>query len=280
MDATDSLPYYDTDIDRIPGALRPCRRQKAVTDIWIGLREKLEAEIEAELAAVPLDDVDISSRLPSELPELFTSSDFLRSELARISSGSKPPRGTGLDSVRYTLPAPPGNAPEEAWKKALDNAGSQLEHQQLRLGNLELMQKYGSNAWRVANFLVEKEIERIEKQTEEVKLRTEELNRERKARQASLSSTSRSATWLTQRNPFYSSKRETNCRRSSQDGRHLSLAICSSSLRICRWISRWMLCGTGRRNCGSLCCSYSRARQRKVQRRSCKSAVSVPCCQR
>lgn len=133
-----------------------------------------------------MDQVDITQRLPSELPALFSSSDFLRSELERVSSGAKPAPGTGLDVQRYSLPAPPSNAPLESWKKALDNAGSQLEHQQLRLSNLELMQKYGSNAWRVANFLVEKEIERLEKQTEEVKLRTEELNRERKARQASL----------------------------------------------------------------------------------------------
>jgi pre-mRNA-splicing factor SPF27 len=189
MDATDSLPYYDTDIDRIAGALAcdgPHALKLTLFSPVTGLREKLEAEIESELAAVPLEEFDISSRLPSELPELFTSSDFLRSELARVSSGQKPAPGTGLDTVRYSLPAPPASAPLDAWKKAIDNAGSQLEHQQLRLSNLELMQKYGGNAWRVANFLVEKEIERLEKQTEDVKLRTEELNRERKARQASL----------------------------------------------------------------------------------------------
>ena len=145
-----------------------------------GLREQLEALVEAELQALAPENIDVSSRLPEEIPELFTSSAFLTSELARVSSKAKV---AGLDSARYSLPAPPGTASVDAWQKALDNAGSQTEHQQLRLGNLELMNKYGANAWRVGNYLVEKEIERLQSQTEIIKTKTEEVNRERKAKQ-------------------------------------------------------------------------------------------------
>lgn len=35
-----------------------------------------------------------------------------------------------------------------AWGKACDNAHAQLEHQLNRITNLELMLKYGANAWR------------------------------------------------------------------------------------------------------------------------------------
>ena len=150
------------------------------------MRERLEGLVEAELQAIPIQDIDISSRLPELLPDLFTTSSFLSQELERVSTKTK--ISGGLDSSRYSLPAPPSHAPVEAYEKALNNAGSQTEHQQLRLGNLELMNKYGANAWRVSNFLVEKEIERLQNQTEVIKTRTEEVNRERKAKQVCHSS--------------------------------------------------------------------------------------------
>lgn len=152
-----------------------------LTSAYAGLRERLEAQIQQELASTSTSNVDISSRIPAELPPLFASSSFLSSELERVSSGSK--ATGGLDATRYSLPAPPAGAPAEAWKKAIDNAGAQLEHQQIRLSNLELMQKYAGNSWRVSNFLIEKEIERLGASSEEVRRRTEEINRERKAKQ-------------------------------------------------------------------------------------------------
>ncbi len=50
-----------------------------------------------------------------------------------------------LDTTRYML-NPPGQARRNdvgEWKRSLDNASSQLEHQYLRILNLELMLKYG-----------------------------------------------------------------------------------------------------------------------------------------
>ena len=50
-----------------------------------------------------------------------------------------------LDATRYCLDAPPASRRHDlaAWKTSVDNAHSQLEHQYLRIINLELMLKYG-----------------------------------------------------------------------------------------------------------------------------------------
>ena len=50
-----------------------------------------------------------------------------------------------LDTTRYRLDAPQGPKRHDfsAWKAAVDNAHSQLEHQYTRILNLELMLKYG-----------------------------------------------------------------------------------------------------------------------------------------
>jgi pre-mRNA-splicing factor SPF27 len=50
-----------------------------------------------------------------------------------------------LDTSRYRLDTPEGTKRHDfgAWKASVDNAYSQLEHQYLRITNLELMLKYG-----------------------------------------------------------------------------------------------------------------------------------------
>ena len=56
-----------------------------------------------------------------------------------------------MDVKRFELEPPSlaeRNKPE-AWKAVLENAEAQLEHQSLRLLNLELMVKYAPNAWRM-----------------------------------------------------------------------------------------------------------------------------------
>jgi pre-mRNA-splicing factor SPF27 len=149
-----------------------------------GLREALEQEIADELARMSNEDKEaISSKIPAELPPLFQNNAFLASELKRLQGKAKT-KG-GLDSVRYSLPVPPASAPLEAWNKAINNAASQLEHQKIRLGNLDLLAKYGANSWRTNNFLIEKEVERLQRRKEEIVKQTEDLNRERKANQVS-----------------------------------------------------------------------------------------------
>ena len=86
----------------------------------------------------------------------------------------------------------------EDWEASLNNAHAQLEHQRLRsvmfsallgsgsdaclfrLTNLELMQKYGSNSWRIHNFTLEVTAKNLDKAVEDLKQLTVEVNRDRK----------------------------------------------------------------------------------------------------
>lgn len=49
--------------------------------------------------------------------------------------------------------------------------------------NLELLQKYGANAWRVHNYQLEQDLATIKKNTEQLRQQILEINRERKADQ-------------------------------------------------------------------------------------------------
>lgn len=49
-----------------------------------------------------------------------------------------------------------------------------------RLTNLELLQKYGSNAWRIHNFQLEATAKNYDKAVEDLKQLTVEVNRDRK----------------------------------------------------------------------------------------------------
>lgn len=49
-----------------------------------------------------------------------------------------------------------------AWTKACDNAHAQLEHQMNRITNLELLLRYGANAWRAQTQLDEALVKQLE----------------------------------------------------------------------------------------------------------------------
>lgn len=49
--------------------------------------------------------------------------------------------------------------------------------------NLELLQKYGANAWRLHNYQLENELQQYQKTLEEYKQNILELNKQRKAEQ-------------------------------------------------------------------------------------------------
>lgn len=49
--------------------------------------------------------------------------------------------------------------------------------------NLELLQKYGANAWRVHNYQLESQLKMLQKETEEYREKIREISRERKNEQ-------------------------------------------------------------------------------------------------
>ena len=72
---------------------------------------------------------------------------FLAEELARVAAG----RGMEqLPTQRYCLPRPADAQADDAgaWRGALANAQSQLQHQDTRMVNLELLKTFSVRAWR------------------------------------------------------------------------------------------------------------------------------------
>jgi len=130
----------------------------------------------------------------------FQNSPLLRAEIERVESHHPFP---SLDTLRYQLPAPASTpATDEEWQAALKNAQAQLEHQRIRhvpfsvvlhrtpfitsefsQTNLTLLQKYGANAWRLHNYLLESTAKKIETSLEALKQLTVEVNRDRKNNQ-------------------------------------------------------------------------------------------------
>ncbi|KZT19376.1 breast carcinoma amplified sequence 2 [Neolentinus lepideus HHB14362 ss-1] len=153
----DSLPYYDNDLEQYPH-----------------LKQKVEQELAWEAGATPQE------LHPMVHPpfELFSKNPLLKAELERCEAREPLPP---LDTVRYQLPGPINvPASDEDWRKAIDNAHAQLEHQRIRQTNLALLQQYGSNAWRIHNYRLEAAANTAEKALEELRNLTTEVNRDRK----------------------------------------------------------------------------------------------------
>jgi len=157
----DVLPYIDTDY--------------TTED-----QERVNKLIESEKRIFP-PTKNYLEHLPA--PELnFSGSLFLKEELSRIS------RKEGMqtmDTFRYEVPPPPASKQNDlnAWLIAVNNSKAQLQHQNLRIVNLDLLNRFGPNAWR-ANLQNLENIQRMEaKAIEQKKKEIEELNRQRKSEQ-------------------------------------------------------------------------------------------------
>ncbi|KAL3842005.1 hypothetical protein ACJMK2_020078 [Sinanodonta woodiana] len=90
-----------------------------------------------------------------------------------------------LSMKRYELPAPPAGKMTDvaAWLESVENSQAQLEHQALRILNLELISEYGSNAWKMYNDTLVKMLEQCQKQLQELKKKIQEINWQRKNEQ-------------------------------------------------------------------------------------------------
>ena len=88
-------------------------------------------------------------------------------------------------STRYELPPPPPNklSDTNAWYECVENSYAQLEHQASRIINLEVMQDYGSNAWRIYNQTLKTMFEEAEKQLEIISKNIQAINLTRKSEQ-------------------------------------------------------------------------------------------------
>jgi pre-mRNA-splicing factor SPF27 len=119
------------------------------------------------------------------LPPLNTSSfetDLMRSEFQRIESGA---RMDSMSTKRYELPAPPASKLGEiqAWQESVDNSLAQLEHQAIRSLNLELMDKYGTETWKVALEIMVGMSVKAQKDLQDLKKEIQDVNWKRKSKQ-------------------------------------------------------------------------------------------------
>ena len=124
---------------------------------------------------------DYISHLPR--PELkFLDRPLLKAELERVATGAAMAK---MDTGRYAVAPPPEGAESDpaAWRAALGNAKSQLQHQQVRGENLELLRDYGPSQYQdYAKYLGAVQ-EGMTRQRDDLKRKIEEINRERKTEQ-------------------------------------------------------------------------------------------------
>ncbi|XP_040277774.1 pre-mRNA-splicing factor SPF27 [Bufo bufo] len=83
---------------------------------------------------------------------------------------------------RYELPAPSSGQRNDitAWQECVNNSMAQLEHQAVRIENLEIMSQHGCNAWRVYNENLVRMIESAQKDLQKLRKRIQDLNWQRK----------------------------------------------------------------------------------------------------
>ncbi|KAJ2377812.1 hypothetical protein IW150_001162 [Coemansia sp. RSA 2607] len=151
----DSLPYIDKEYDDPK------------------IREQVLSLIQDEMGRM-------SPPLIPKTTSLFKNSELLRKEYECVRDGrSMPP----FDIERYKLEAPDESSDVETWKLAADNAGAQLEHQNIRIVNLELLQQFGANAWKLSNYQKEGLLKNIEDATTKLKDEGVHVNKARKYEQ-------------------------------------------------------------------------------------------------
>lgn len=162
QDLIDALPYVDR--------LTPEEKQRV---------DKL---IQEEMRNSPQRPAAYLKDLPPAYELKLEGHPVLQAELQRVREG-KPMEA--LDVTRYRLDKPPLARRNDfaAWKKALENAHSQLGHQYNRVVNLELLLKFGPKAWRVQNASLEAANARLSREVAELRGQIDSVNRERKLQQ-------------------------------------------------------------------------------------------------
>ncbi|XP_072269615.1 pre-mRNA-splicing factor SPF27 [Pyxicephalus adspersus] len=110
---------------------------------------------------------------------VYLQTEIMRNEFERLSA--RQPLEL-LSMKRYELPAPSSGQRNDitAWQECVNNSMAQLEHQAIRIENLELMSQHGCNAWKVYNENLVRMIENAQKDLQKLRKRIQDLNWQRK----------------------------------------------------------------------------------------------------
>jgi len=131
----------------------------------------------------------------------FSPPDYLsKYKSIEFKGGKTRSKEESIDMTRYELQPLPSNKKNDlpAWKLSIRNAQAQLEHQFLRLENLELMQSYGANSWKSYLSDLEGIHKSLTHNLERLKDQIEEVNLDRKSEQMGCAPTLRNLefTWM------------------------------------------------------------------------------------
>ncbi|RWS28916.1 Pre-mRNA-splicing factor SPF27-like protein [Leptotrombidium deliense] len=87
-----------------------------------------------------------------------------------------------MSMKRYELPAPTAGKLTDfsAWSEAVENSMAQLEHQYVRICNLNLMDKYGTTAWKAYNTVLVEMMQTSNHRLQELRKQIQEINWRRK----------------------------------------------------------------------------------------------------
>lgn len=90
-----------------------------------------------------------------------------------------------LSMKRYELPPPPPSKISElsAWQHSIENSMAQLEHQAVRVINLELMLDYGCETWKVYLEVLTSMLAKAQARLQDIKKEIQDVNWQRKSKQ-------------------------------------------------------------------------------------------------
>ncbi|PAA92615.1 hypothetical protein BOX15_Mlig015190g9, partial [Macrostomum lignano] len=145
-----------------------------------GVREAALGMVEEEMRRYRPTKNYLEHLPPLNLHQFET--DILRAEFERLSSRQPPEH---MSMKRYELPAPPtGRLTDvQSWRDSVDNSRAQLEHQSVRIENLQLLLAHGSDAWRCHNDTLVRMVAETERRLQATRKAVKEVNLQRKTEQ-------------------------------------------------------------------------------------------------